>query len=180
MSRVGKLPIVLPAGVTLEIAQDNTVKVKGAKGELTQKFDGKMEIKNEEGTVTVARPDDQKQSRATHGLTRALLANMVKGVSEGFEKTLEIVGVGYRVALNGKKLTLNLGYSHPVEFEQPAGITFEVPNPNSIIIKGTDRQQVGQVAANIREKRAPEPYKGKGIKYKGEYIRRKEGKSGMK
>lgn len=138
-----------------------------------------MEIKIDAGVITVTRPSDDKKHRALHGLTRALINNMVQGVHAEFAKELEIIGVGYRAALSGKKLTLNLGFSHPVEVEQPAGITFEVPNNNSIIVKGIDKQLVGQVAANIRELRPPEPYKGKGIRYKGEYVRRKEGKSGM-
>ena len=179
MSRIGKLPVTLPAGVTAELSDGNVLKVKGPKGELTQQFSGDMEIKIDAGVITVTRPSDDKKHRALHGLTRALINNMVQGVHAEFAKALEIIGVGYRAALSGKKLTLNLGFSHPVEVEQPAGITFEVPNNNSIIVKGIDKQLVGQVAANIRELRPPEPYKGKGIRYKGEYVRRKEGKSGM-
>ncbi len=178
MSRIGKMPIDLPSGVTLTQA-DGEVTVKGKNGELKSKFDKKMTIKQEGEQLIVTRPDDTKQSKALHGLTRALLANMVTGVSEGFSKTLEIVGVGYRVQLQGTKLIFGLGYSHPVEVEAPAGITFEVPNPNTIIIKGNNKQHVGQCAANIRTLRPPEPYKGKGIKYQGEYIRRKVGKTGM-
>ena len=173
MSRIGKLPIAIPAGVTV------TVTVKGPKGELSRKFDKDMKIEVENNEVVITRPSDDKEHRAHHGLTRALLANMVHGVNAEFTKELEIVGVGYRAQLQGKKLILNVGYSNPVEVETPAGITFEVPTPNKIVVKGIDRQLVGQVAANIRKVRAPEPYKGKGIKYANEYIRRKEGKSGM-
>ena len=179
MSRIGKLPIVIPAGVTVTVGDDNTVTVKGPKGELTRKFDKDMKIEVENNEVVITRPSDDKEHRAHHGLTRALLANMVNGVNAEFAKELEIVGVGYRAQLQGKKLVLNVGYSHPVEMDAPAGITFEVPTPNKIVVKGIDRQLVGQVAANIRKVRAPEPYKGKGIKYANEYIRRKEGKSGM-
>lgn len=179
MSRIGRLPIQIPAGVTATIESGNLVKVKGPKGELTRKFSEDMEIKIEDGVITIARPSDRKEHRALHGLTRALLANMVNGVHQEFVKELEIVGVGYRAQMNGKKLVLNVGYSHPVEFEQPAGITFEVPAQNKINVKGIDRQEVGQIAANIRAVRPPEPYKGKGIRYKDEYVRRKEGKSGM-
>ena len=179
MSRIGKLPVELPAGVSASIEEGNVLKVKGPKGELTQKFNCDMEIKIEGNVITVARPSDNKQHRALHGLTRALIANMVHGVSQEFAKELEIVGVGYRAQMKGKDLVLSMGFSHPVEIPQPEGITFEVPNPNSIIVKGIDKQRVGQVAANIRKVREPEPYKGKGIKYKDEFIRRKEGKSGM-
>ena len=179
MSRIGKLPIVIPAGVTVTVGDDNTVTVKGPKGELTRKFDKDMKIEVENNEVVITRPSDDKEHRAHHGLTRALLANMVNGVNAEFAKELDIVGVGYRAQLQGKKLVLNVGYSHPVEMDAPAGITFEVPTPNKIVVKGIDRQLVGQVAANIRKVRAPEPYKGKGIKYANEYIRRKEGKSGM-
>ena len=178
MSRIGKLPIDLPSGVTVSQA-DGEVTVKGKNGELKSKFDKKMTISQEGEQLIVTRADDTKQSRALHGLTRALLQNMVTGVSEGFSKTLEIVGVGYRVQLSGTKLVFGLGYSHPVEVEAPKGITFEVPNPNTVVIKGIDKQIVGQCAANIRTLRPPEPYKGKGIKYQGEYIRRKVGKTGM-
>ena len=179
MSRIGKLPIVIPAGVTVTVGDDNTVTVKGPKGELTRKFDKDIKIEVENNEVVITRPSDDKEHRAHHGLTRALLANMVNGVNAEFAKELEIVGVGYRAQLQGKKLVLNVGYSHPVEMDAPAGISFEVPTPNKIVVKGIDRQLVGQVAANIRKVRAPEPYKGKGIKYANEYIRRKEGKSGM-
>lgn len=179
MSRIGKLPITLPAGVTVGLEPDGTVAVKGNLGELKSSFNKRITIKNEEGIVTVERPSDEKEVRALHGLTRALLANMVTGVSAGFAKQLDIVGVGYRAALAGKKLTLGLGYSHPVEIEAPEGITFEVPNPTTIIVKGIDKQHVGQIAANIRSKRPPEPYKGKGIRYHDEIVRRKVGKTGM-
>ena len=179
MSRIGKQPIKLPDGVTVGIEADGTVAVKGKLGELKSKFNKDIVIKNEEGTLTVERPSDAKEHRALHGLTRALLANMVNGVSEGFSKQLDIVGVGYRAQLSGKKLVLGLGYSHPVEVDAPEGITFEVPAPTTIVIKGIDKQNVGQVAANIRAKRPPEPYKGKGIRYHDEYVRRKVGKTGM-
>ena len=180
MSRIGKLPIQIPAGVTVTVNDDNTVIVKGAKGELTRKFDKDMKIEVKDNEVVVTRPSDDKEHRAHHGLTRALLANMINGAHEEFKKELDVVGVGYRVQLQGKKLVLSVGYSHPVEMEAPAGIAFEVPNPNKIIVKGVDKQLVGQVAANIRKVRAPEPYKGKGIRYTDEYVRRKEGKSGIK
>ncbi len=178
MSRIGKLPIDLPSGVTVSKA-GNEVTVKGKNGELKAEFSDKITITQEGEQIILTRDSEEKQSKALHGLTRALLANMVKGVSDGFEKKLEIVGVGYRVQLQGQKLVFGLGYSHPVEVEAPKGITFEVPTPNSIIIKGIDKQAVGQCAANIRTLRPPEPYKGKGIKYEGEYIRRKVGKTGM-
>lgn len=179
MSRIGKLPVNVPAGVTITVAQDNTVTVKGPKGELVQQLPSTMKIgPGEEGTYSVTRPNDAKESRALHGLTRTLLNNMVVGVTDGYTKALDIIGVGYRAALQGTKLVLSVGYSHPVEFEQPVGITFECPTANKILVKGNDKQQVGQVAANIRKVRPPEPYKGKGIRYEGEYVRRKEGKTG--
>ena len=179
MSRIGRLPIEIPAGVTAKVEDGNVVTVKGALGELSQKFNEKMEITEENGQLYIKRPDDSKEMRAIHGLTRAMVNNMVTGVSKGFTKELEIVGVGYRVQLAGKKLTFNLGYSHTIDVEPPQGITFESPSPTSVIIKGIDKQVVGQVAANIRELRSPEPYKGKGIRYKGETVRHKEGKTGM-
>ena len=179
MSRIGKLPIKLPDGVAVGIEADGTVAVKGKLGELKSKFNQDIVIKNEEGTITIERPSDEKEIRALHGLTRALLANMVTGVSAGFAKQLDIVGVGYRAQLAGAKLVLGLGYSHPVEVEAPEGITFEVPAPTTIIVRGINKQHVGQVAANIRAKRPPEPYKGKGIRYHDEYVRRKVGKTGM-
>ncbi|MEF9988084.1 MAG: 50S ribosomal protein L6 [Christensenella sp.] len=178
MSRIGKLPIDLPSDVTVTQA-DGVVKVKGKGGELSAKFSDKIAFTQEEQQLIVTRADDEKQTRALHGLTRALLANMVTGVAEGFKKELEIVGVGYRVALTGSKLVFSLGFSHPVEVEPPAGISFEVQGTNLITIKGIDKQAVGQCAANIRSLRPPEPYKGKGIKYVGEYIQRKVGKTGM-
>lgn len=177
MSRVGRSPIDVPAGVTVTIAE-NTVTVKGPKGTLTRDFNKDISIKLEDGKLLVTRPSDEKEHRALHGLTRALLANMVTGVTQGFEKTLEINGVGYRAAKNGNKIDLTLGYSHPVNVTEENGITFDVPAPNRIIVKGIDKQMVGQIAAQIRELRPPEPYKGKGIKYADEVIRRKEGKTG--
>ena len=180
MSRIGRAPITVPAGVEISIADNNVVTVKGAKGTLTQQFNANMAIALENGVLTVSRPNDLKENRALHGLTRSLLNNMVVGVTEGFKKTLEVNGVGYRVALEGNKLVMNLGFSHQVIMEAPAGITVEVPNPNLIVVSGFDKQLVGQFAANIREKRPPEPYKGKGIKYSDEVIRRKVGKTGAK
>jgi len=179
MSRIGKLPIELPAGVTADIAADNTVKVKGPKGELTTKFNSKLSFEMEQNMIHITRASDDKETRALHGLTRALMMNMVTGVSKGFQKDLEIIGVGYRAQMSGKKLVLNVGYSHPVEIDPPAGISFEVPAPTKVTIKGIDAQLVGQVAADVRQVRKPEPYKGKGIRYAGEYVRRKEGKTGM-
>ena len=179
MSRIGRLPIEFPASVSINISPDNTVSVKGPKGELSGTYHKDMQISVDGNVLTVTRPSDKKEHRALHGLTRALIANMITGVTEGFAKTLEIVGVGYRAQLQGKKLVLSLGYSHPIEVEQPEGITFEVPQPTTIVVRGIDKHKVGQVAANIREFRSPEPYKGKGIRYAGEYVRRKEGKTGM-
>ena len=178
MSRIGRLPVAIPAGVTVTVADNNVVTVKGKLGELTQKFDAIIDIKVEGAEVLVSRPNDEKETRALHGLTRALVANMVAGVNEGFSKKLEIVGVGYRVELKGKDLNIALGYSHPVIIAAPAGITFEVPDSNTIIVKGIDKQAVGQIAAVIRSKRPPEPYHGKGVKYSDEHIRRKAGKAG--
>lgn len=179
MSRIGKLPVELPAGVTASLEAGNVLKVKGPKGELSQAFSGDMEIKVEGNVITVSRPSDDKQHRALHGLTRALIANMVKGVNEEYSKELEIVGVGYRAQLSGTKLVLSVGFTHNVEIEAEPGIRFEVPQQTSIIVRGVDKQQVGQVAANIRQVKPPEPYKGKGIRYKDEHVRRKEGKTGM-
>lgn len=179
MSRIGKMPIAIPAGVTVEIAENNKVTVKGPKGTLTRVLAPEMEIKMEGAEVTVSRPNDLKQMKSLHGLTRTLINNMVVGVTEGYTKTLEINGVGYKVAKEGKKLNLSLGYSHPVIMEDPEGIESSV-DQNKIIIKGIDKEKVGQYAAEIRDKRRPEPYKGKGIKYADEVIRRKAGKTGKK
>ena len=178
MSRIGREPIVVPAGVTVTVAEGNNVTVKGPLGELKQTFNANLTIAQEGDKITVTRPDDEKENRALHGLTRTLLNNMVVGVTKGFEKKLEIVGVGYRVEKQGTKLNLGLGYSHPVIFEEQNGIKFECPDSTTIIVKGIDKQAVGQMAAVIRSKRPPEPYLGKGIKYSGEYIRRKAGKTG--
>ena len=178
MSRIGKLPINIPGGVTITVGDDNTVNVKGPKGQLSEKISPDMEISMEEGVLLVKRPSDDKEHRALHGLSRSLIHNMVVGVTSGYQKNLDIVGVGYRAQMQGTKLVLNVGYSHPVEFEAPAGITFEVPNPNRISVLGISKQQVGQMAADIRKVRPPEPYKGKGIKYENEFVRRKEGKTG--
>lgn len=178
MSRIGKLPVSILSGVTITVGDDNTVTVKGPKGQLSEKISAEMILEQENGVLTVKRPSDNKNHRALHGLSRTLINNMVVGVTSGFSKKLEIVGVGYRAQMQGNKLVLNVGYSHPVEFEAPEGIKFEVPGPNSIIVSGIDKQQVGQIAANIRKVREPEPYKGKGIRYENEYVRRKEGKTG--
>ncbi|ACK95863.1 MULTISPECIES: 50S ribosomal protein L6 [Bacillus] len=177
MSRIGKKILEIPAGVTITIAEDNTVTVKGPKGELTRKFNADMSIKIEENTLTVERPSEQKEHRALHGTTRALIGNMVEGVTAGFARGLELVGVGYRAQKQGDKLVLSVGYSHPVEMTPEAGLEVEVPAPTKIVIKGIDKQRVGEFAANIRAVRAPEPYKGKGIRYEGEVVRRKEGKT---
>lgn len=180
MSRIGKMPITVPGGVDVKIDGSNYATVKGPKGTLTKQLHGDMIIKQEGSEIIVNRPSEMKMHKALHGLTRTLLANMVQGVTEGYEKKLEINGVGYRAQLQGKKLVMNLGYSHQVEMEASEGITIEVPDPNTILIKGADKQAVGQFAAKVREKRLPEPYKGKGIKYSYETIRRKEGKTGGK
>ena len=180
MSRIGKSPIAIPAGVEVTLAAENVVTVKGPKGTLSQKLHKDMIIEKDAANIIVKRPSDDQDHRSLHGLTRTLINNMVLGVTEGFSKTLEINGVGYRAAMQGKKLVLTLGYSHPVEMEAPAGIEIAVPAPNQIIISGADKQNVGQFAAVVREKRPPEPYKGKGIKYATETIRRKEGKAGGK
>jgi large subunit ribosomal protein L6 len=176
VSRIGKQPIPVPPGVDVTI-EGNQVTVKGPKGTLTQTFAEDIEIVLEDGAIHVRRPDDERRSRSLHGLTRTLVANMVTGVSEGFEKNLEIVGVGYRAQLKGSDLDLALGLSHPMVVKAPEGITFEVPAPNRISVKGIDKQRVGQVAAEIRKIRPPEPYKGKGIRYAGEHVRRKVGKA---
>ncbi|MBS7227852.1 MAG: 50S ribosomal protein L6 [Oscillospiraceae bacterium] len=180
MSRIGKMPVAVPAGVEVTIADGNLVTVKGPKGTLTQQLEPSMTIRQEGAELLVSRPNDEKENRALHGLTRALLHNMVVGVTEGYKKSLEINGVGYRAAKEGNKLILTIGYSHPVEVSEIPGITIEVPQPNQIVISGCDKQMVGQFAAEVREKRPPEPYKGKGIKYTDEVIRRKVGKTGAK
>ena len=180
MSRIGRTPIAIPAGVTVEVAENNNVTVKGPKGTLTRVLPAEMEIKKEGAEIVISRPNDLKRNKALHGLTRALLHNMVVGVSEGFQKTLEINGVGYRAAKEGKKLTLSLGYSHPVVMIDPDGVESVCETANKIIVKGIDKEKVGQYAAEIRGKRGPEPYKGKGIKYSDEHIRRKAGKAGKK
>lgn len=177
MSRIGRKPITVPAGVDVKL-DGNTITVKGAKGTLSYTFDPSMTVKVEGAEINVTRPSDVKEHRSLHGLTRTLIANMVHGVTEGFRKELEINGVGYRAAKQGKDLVMNLGYSHQVIMPEIDGISIEVPAPNKIIISGCDKQKVGQFAAEVREKRPPEPYKGKGIKYVGEYIIRKEGKAG--
>ena len=179
MSRIGKMPIAVPAGVTVEIAENNKVTVKGPKGELSRTLASEMEIKQDGDTITVSRPNDLKRNRALHGITRTLLNNMIIGVTDGYSKTLEVNGVGYRASKQGKKLVLNLGYSHPVEMEDPEGLETKVED-NKIIVSGIDKEKVGQYAAEIRSTRAPEPYKGKGIKYDYEVIRRKVGKTGKK
>ena len=180
MSRIGRAPISLPSNVEVTLGEGNLVTVKGPKGTLTQKLSEKMTLTQEGNVIHVTRPNDEKENRALHGLTRTLLNNMVVGVSEGYKKELEVNGVGYRVAKEGKNLVMNLGYSHQVTVPEIEGITIDVPAPNKIIINGCDKQMVGQVAAEVREKRPPEPYKGKGIKYVDEVIRRKVGKTGAK
>jgi large subunit ribosomal protein L6 len=180
MSRIGKLPVALPQGVTVTIDANNVVTVKGPKGTLTKEMSKLVDIKVEDNSIVVTRPNDQKEVRALHGLTRALIFNMVTGVSQGYQKTLDLVGVGYRATKQGTKLVLSLGYSHPVEIVPEEGIEFDVPTATQIIVKGINKEVVGQVAAVIRSKREPEPYKGKGIKYSNEVIRRKEGKTGKK
>ena len=180
MSRIGRMPIAVPAGVTVEIAENNKVTVKGPKGTLERVLPAEMEIKMEGTEIVVSRPNDLKKMKSLHGLTRTLINNMVVGVTQGYEKKLEVNGVGYRAQMKGKVLTLGLGYSHTVEFEAEEGITIEVPQPNQILVKGANKERVGAVAAKIRSFRAPEPYKGKGIKYADEHIRRKEGKAGAK
>lgn len=180
MSRIGKMPITVPAGVQVTIADGNVVTVKGPKGTLTSTFHHEMIIKQEGAVLTVSRPDDAHEHKSLHGLTRTLLNNMVVGVDKGYSKELEVNGVGYRASKEGNKLVLNVGYSHPVTMEETDGITVEVPSPNKIVVNGIDKQKVGQFAANVRGKRPPEPYKGKGIKYATEVVRRKEGKAGGK
>ena len=178
MSRIGRMPIAVPAGVTVDIAENNQVTVKGPKGELKRVLPAEMKIEKDGEEIKVTRPNDLKKMKSLHGLTRTLINNMIVGVTEGYEKRLEVNGVGYRAAKQGKKLTLSLGYSHPVEMEAPEGVEVTVDGQNLIIVKGIDKEKVGQYAAEIREKRPPEPYKGKGIKYDYEVIRRKAGKTG--
>lgn len=178
MSRIGRMPVNVPASVTVTVDSNNVVTVKGPKGTLSQQVDRDFTIQQENGVINVVRPSDAKPHRAKHGLYRTLINNMVVGVTDGFEKTLEIVGTGYRAQAEGKKLTINAGYSHPVVFDAPANVSFETPTATTIVVKGIDKQVVGNLAADIRFVRPPEPYLGKGIKYKGEHIRRKEGKSG--
>jgi large subunit ribosomal protein L6 len=180
MSRIGKMPITVPAGVTVDVSDDNTVTVKGPKGTLSQQVNRAITLKQEDGVLTLSRPTDSKPHKAMHGLYRALVNNLVQGVTQGFSKTLELVGTGYRAQAQGKTLTINIGYSHPVVFEAPQNITFETPAPTRIVVSGIDKQAVGNLAADIRAVRKPEPYLGKGIKYEKEIIRRKEGKAGKK
>ena len=180
MSRIGRLPVAIPAGVTVEVAENNKVTVKGPKGTLERELPTEMTIKVEGEEVVVTRPNDLKKMKSLHGLTRTLINNMVVGVTEGYQNVLEVNGVGYKAAKSGKKLTLSLGYSHPVEMEDPEGIETVMEGQNKIIVKGIDKEKVGQFAAEIRDKRRPEPYKGKGIKYADEVIRRKVGKTGKK
>ena len=180
MSRIGRAPITIPAGVEIKVDESNHITVKGPKGTLERDLVPQIKVEVEAGTIHVTRPDDEKTNRSLHGLTRTLVANMVHGVTEGFSKTLEVNGVGYRAAKEGKKLVLNVGYSHQIEVEDTADVETEVPNANTVIVKGIDKQKVGQFAADIRAKRPPEPYKGKGIKYSTEVVRHKEGKTGAK
>ena len=179
MSRIGRMPITVPAGVTVNVAEGNVVTVKGPKGELTKALRPEMILKQEGSTITVERPSDDKLHRSLHGLTRTLLHNMIVGVTDGYKKELEVNGVGYRVQKQGSNLVMNLGFSHQVIVSETDEIKIDVPNPNTIVISGIDKQKVGQFAAEVREKRPPEPYKGKGIRYAGEYVRRKEGKAGQ-
>jgi len=176
VSRIGRQPVEIPSGVDVDVAEGNVVTVKGPRGALSQTMHPDMRLVVDGGTLLVERPDDEGFHRSLHGLTRSLVANMVEGVTKGFEKRLQIVGVGYRAAMKGNDLEIAAGYSHPVVVEQPEGIEFEVPSPTQIVVRGNDKQQVGEVAANIRKIRKPEPYKGKGIRYEGEYVRRKVGK----
>ena len=180
MSRIGKMPVTIPAGVEVKVSDDNVVTVKGPKGTLTQAINPVISVKVEGNTVLVERPNDEAQSRSLHGLSRTLIANMVEGVSKGYQKELEINGIGYRAAKQGNQVVLTLGYSHQVFVDEIPGITIDVPSPNKLVISGADKQLVGQFAAEVRGKRPPEPYKGKGIKYSDEVIRRKEGKAGAK
>lgn len=180
MSRIGKLPITVPAGVTVKVEADNTVTVKGPKGSLSQWVNPDITLKQEGNVITLERPSEAKPHKAMHGLYRSLVNNMVVGVTDGYSKTLELVGTGYRASVEGKKLTINIGFSHPVIMEAPENITYETPAPTKIVVKGISKQQVGNLAADIRAIRKPEPYLGKGIKYETEHIRRKEGKTGKK
>ena len=182
MSRIGRLPIQVPAGVTVTVGDDNMVTVKGPKGTLTQKVNSNITVKQEGNVLTLSRPNDEKQNKAFHGLYRALLHNMVVGVTEGFSKTLEMVGTGYKAKAegNGKSIEINIGFSHPVHLDAPEGLAFKTPNDTTIVVEGMSKQAVGNMAADIRAIRKPEPYLGKGIKYQGEHIRRKEGKTGKK
>ena len=180
MSRIGRMPITVPAGVEVKVSETNFVTVKGPKGELSKQLSPKMTIAMDGAVITVSRPNDEKENRSLHGLTRTLLSNMVSGVNECYKKELEVNGVGYRVAKEGEELVMNIGFSHSVKMTPPAGVSIEVPNPNKIVVIGCDKQAVGQFAAEVREKRPPEPYKGKGIKYVDEVIRRKVGKTGGK
>jgi large subunit ribosomal protein L6 len=177
MSRIGRQPIEVPAGVEIHVGDDNLVTVKGPRGELSQRVHADMRIVREDGTLRVERPSNEGFHRGLHGLTRTLIANMVEGVTKGYERSLEIVGVGYRAAMKGRDLEIQVGYSHPVAVLCPDGIEFEVPSPTRIVVRGNDKQLVGETAANIRKIRKPEPYKGKGIRYEGEYVRKKAGKA---
>ena len=178
MSRIGRKVIDIPAGVTVTVNEENLVTVKGPKGTLETKVHANISVAVEGAVISVTRANDERENRSLHGLSRTLIANMIEGVTKGYSKTLEIVGVGYKAAKSGKTLTLNLGHSHPIVFEEKDGITFEVPNSTTVVVNGIDKQTVGQIAAQIREKRPPEPYLGKGVKYVGEHIRRKAGKTG--
>ncbi len=180
MSRIGRAPITIPAGVEIKLDENNHVTVKGPKGTLESNFAPQMKLEQEAGVLTVSRPNDEKENRSIHGLTRSLLNNMIIGVSEGFKKELSVQGVGYRVAKDGNKLVMNVGFSHQIVVEETNGITVDVPSPNTIIISGIDKRKVGQFAADVRKKRPPEPYKGKGIRYADEVVRHKEGKTGAK
>ena len=180
MSRIGRAPITVPAGVEVKVDENNHITVKGPKGTLERTLVPQIKVDVDAGVINVTRPNDEKQTRSLHGLTRTLVANMVTGVTDGFSKTLEINGVGYRASKEGNKLVLNIGYSHQVDVPEIDGITIDVPNPNTVVINGIDKQVVGQFASDIRAKRPPEPYKGKGIKYSDEVVRRKEGKTGAK
>ncbi len=180
MSRIGRKPVTLPAGVEVKVDDKNVVTVKGPKGELEQQVNERIKVEVGEGEIRLSRPTDNRNDRAQHGLSRALIQNMVTGVTSGYEKKLQIIGVGYRAEKKGNKLVMNLGFSHPVEMEDPEGITTETPDANTVVVKGIDKVLVGNYAANIRSWRKPEPYKGKGIRYEGERVRRKEGKTGAK